>query len=88
MGGDIPIYLSMEMWPRHIKKFEWQYKKAFSKDPLFGAGLIESIHKWVQVFLKFCNTTSIEDMESGSLEEFGELKNKVEKGGWLTTMPG
>ena len=23
MGGDIPLYLSMEMWPRHIENLEW-----------------------------------------------------------------
>ena len=58
------------------------------KDPLFGADLIDRIHKRVQVFLHFCNMTSIKDVESGALEEFGELKKEVERGEWSTTAPG
>ena len=36
------------------------------------------IHKRVQVFLHSCNTTAIEELESGALAEFG---GAPEKGG-------
>ena len=35
------------------------------------------IHKHVQVFLHSCNTTYIKDVESGTLEEFGEIQKKL-----------
>ena len=76
----------MGTWQHHIDRFERQYDKAFVKDPIFGADLIDMIHKCVQVFLQSCNTTSIEDVESGALTEFGGLQNKVERGEWLTKM--
>ena len=40
------------------------------------------------VFLHSCNTTYIEDMESGALAEFGGLQKKVERGEWLMTTLG
>ena len=58
----------MESWPRHIDRFERQYNKAFSRDTLFGADLMDWIHKMMQVFLHSCNTIAIEDVESGALE--------------------
>ena len=51
LGKESPIYLSMGRWPRHIDRFNQQYKKAFAMDPLFGADLMDRIHKYVQVFL-------------------------------------
>ena len=75
----------MRTWPHHIDHFESQYNKAFAKDPLFGADLINRIHKRVRVFLHSCNTTSIKDVESGALPEIGGLQKKVERGEWLTT---
>ena len=36
---------SMVTWPRHIEPFEQQYENAFTKDPLFGADLVDTIHK-------------------------------------------
>ena len=30
---------------------------------------------------------SIEDVESGSLEEFGQLQKKIEREEWITTTP-
>ena len=77
----------MASWPRHIDRFERQYNKAFSRDPTFGADLMDRIHKRVQVFLHYCNTTAIEDLELGALEEFWGLQNRVEIGKWLTSMP-
>ena len=71
LGEEIPICLLMGLWPRHIDCFERQYDKAFARDTLFGAYLIDRIHKCVQVFLHACNTTSIEKVESGVLTEFG-----------------
>ena len=52
----------------HIDHFERQYEKAFARDPLFGAYLMDRTHKCVQVFLHSCNTTEIEEVESGELE--------------------
>ena len=77
----------MASWPRHIDRFERQYDKDFSRDPLFGADLMDRIHKRVQVFLHSCNMTAIEDVESGALEEFRGLQKRVERGKWLTSMP-
>ena len=77
LGEKSPICLSMALWPRHIDRFEQQYDKAFARDPLFGADLMGRIHKHVQVFLHSCNTTAIEEVESGALEEFGGLQNRV-----------
>ena len=68
LGEESPICLSMGTWPHHIDRFERQYDKAFARDPLFGADLMDRIHKCVQVFLHSCNTTSIEEVESGDLE--------------------
>ena len=55
----------MGTWPRHVDRFERQYDKAFTRDPLFGADLMNYIHKRVQVFLHSCNMTAIEDLEFG-----------------------
>ena len=82
-----PVCLSMELWPRHIDRFERQYDKAFARDPLFGADLMDWIHKRVQVLLKSCKTTSIKEVESGAREEFGRLQNKLERGEWITLTP-
>ena len=75
------------MWTRHINLFESQYDKVYAKYPLFGADLIDRIHKHVQVLVHFCNTTSIKDVELGALAEFGGLQKKIERGEWLTTTP-
>ena len=48
---------------------------------------MDRIHKHVQVFLHSCNTTAIEDVELGALEEFGGIQKKVEIGEWLTLTP-
>ena len=45
------------------------------------------IHKRVKVFLHSCNTMAIEDVDSGVLEDFRGLKKRVERGGWMTSMP-
>ena len=74
----------MASWPHHIDHFERQYNKAFAKDLLFGADLMDIIHKHVQLFLHSCNTTAIEEVESGALEEFGGIQKRVEIGEWLT----
>ena len=60
LGEGSPVCLSMASCPCHIDRFEQQYEKAFISDPLFGADLMDRIHKRVQVFLHSCNTTSIE----------------------------
>ena len=80
LGEEIPICLSMGSWLRHIDRFKRKYDKAFARDPLFGADLMDRIHKCVQVFLHSCNTNEIEELESGALAEFGGLQKKVERG--------
>ena len=70
-----------------MDRFEQQYDKDFSWDPLFGADLMDRIHKRVQVFLNSCNTTAIEEVESGALEEFWGLQKRAEIGEWMTSMP-
>ena len=77
MGEESPIFLSMEMWPRHHDRFEHQYYKAFVGHPFFGADLIDCIYKRVQVLLHSCNTPSIEDVELGALAEFGGIQKKL-----------
>ena len=85
LGEESPIYLSMASWPHHIDHFEQKYDKAFTRDPLFGADLVDRIHKRVQVFLHSCNTKAIEEVESGALAEFGELQKRVERVEWITS---
>ena len=72
-----PICLSVGMCPRHIGRFGRKYNKAFAGGPLFGAYLMDRIHKRIQVFLHYCNTTAIEGVELGTLEEFGGLQKKL-----------
>ena len=67
LGEGSPVCASRASWPRHIDRFERQYDKDFARDPLFGADLMDHIHKRVQVFLHSCNTTSIEEVESRAL---------------------
>ena len=88
LGEESPICLSMGKWPRQIDRFERKYYKLFVKDPLFRSDLIDRIHKRVHVFLYYCTTTSIEDVELGALAEFGGLQKKVERRDWLKTTPG
>ena len=87
LGEGSPVYLSMALWPCHIDRFERQYDKAFARYPIFGADLMDRIHKRVQVFLHSCNTTSIKEVESGALEEFIGMQNRIKRGEWLTSMP-
>ena len=77
----------MGSWTCHIDRFKRQYDKAFARDPLFRSDLMDRIHKRVQVFLHSCNTTAIEEVESGALSEFGGIKKKVERGECLTSIP-
>ena len=69
----------MGTWPHHIDCFEQKYDKAFAKDPLFRADLMDKMHKRLQVFIHSCNTTYIKDVESGDLVEFVRLHKKVER---------
>ena len=39
------------------------------------------------MFLHSCNTTEIEEVESGALAEFEGLQKRVERGEWLTSTP-
>ena len=40
------------------------------------------------MFLQSYNTTAIEDVNSGSLADFGGLQKKMERGEWFTLTPG
>ena len=68
LGKGSPVCISMASWTRHIDRFKRQYDKDFAREPLFGADMMDRIHKRVQVFLHSCNTTSIEEVESGALD--------------------
>ena len=57
----------------------------FALHLLFGADIMDQIHKQVQVFLHSCNTTSLEEVETRALADFGELQKRVERGEWITT---
>ena len=87
LGEESPICLLMGWWPRHIDRFKRKHDKAFARDSIFRADLMDRTHKCVQVFLHSCNTTSIEEVESGALAEFGGLQKRVERGEWLTLTP-
>ena len=79
LGEKSPIFLSMASWPCRIDRFKRQYDKAFARDPLFVSDLMDRIHKRVQVFLYYCYTIAIEEVESGALADFGGLQKRVER---------
>ena len=70
----------MGSWSRHIDRFELQYEKTFARDTIFGADLIDRIHKLVQVFLQSCNMTAIKEVELGALAEFGDSRSRWREG--------
>ena len=76
----IHIFISMVLWPCQTDRFERQYNKAFVRYSLFGADLMDIIHKRVQVFLHSCNMASIKEVESGALEDFRGLQKRLERG--------
>ena len=80
MGKRSPVCVLMALWPRHIDWFERKYDKAFARDPLFRADLMDCIHKRIQLFLHSCNTTAIEEVNLGAFEEFRGLQKRVERG--------
>ena len=45
-----PVCVLIAPWPRHIGRLKRQYDKDFARDPLFGADLMDRIHKRVQMF--------------------------------------
>ena len=67
----------MATWLRHIDRFDQKYDKAFAKDPLIEEELIDRIHKSVKMFLHYFKTTSIKNLGSRALAEFGGLQKKV-----------
>ena len=77
----------MGTWARQIDRFDRKYDKAFGKDPLFGADLMDRIHKHLQVFLYSCNKTTIEDVGLGDLAEFEGIQKNVDRGEWLASTP-
>ena len=87
LGDDGTLSRAMATCPHHIDLFDWQYEKAFVGNPLFGADLVDRIHKWAQAFLHLCNTTCLDDVETGALSEFGKIQWCVERGKWMTSTP-
>ena len=77
----------MATWPRHTERFEQKYDKAFTVNTLFGAGLIDRIQKWDQIFLHSCNTMYPDNAGMASLHNFGELQRQVEQGEWIKYTP-
>ena len=75
----VTLYQAMVKWPCHIDYFERQYDKAFLGHHLFGEDIIDKIHMRVQVFLHSCNKMSLENVETGELTYFGELKIRVNR---------
>ena len=51
LSDDGPLIWAIATWPRNIDLFGWQYDRVFSWNCIFGANLVDSIHKRVQVFL-------------------------------------
>ena len=51
LGEDILMCHSMATWLCHIDRFKWKYNKSSAKDPIFGADIINRVHKRVQVLL-------------------------------------
>ena len=51
LGEEILFFSSMGTWLHHIDRYKQQYYKFFAKDPLFGADLMDCIHKSVYLFL-------------------------------------
>ena len=73
LGTEGTLSQAMATWTRQIDHFERQYDKDFKGDRLFGKDIVDIIHKHVQILLQSCNTTSLEEVETGALAEFGEL---------------
>ena len=71
LGYEGSLIHTMAMWLCHIDRFEWQYDMAFSGNRIFGAYLMDHIRRCVQIFLHSCNTTSMDDVDTGALSEFG-----------------
>ena len=65
LGEGSPVYVLMASWPRHIDRFEGQYDKAFARDPLFGADLMDRIHKRVQVFFTLLQISRLHFLYGG-----------------------
>ena len=56
-------------------------------NPFSGADLVDRIHKWVQVFLHSYITTCLEDVDTGVLTDFSNLKRHVEGSEWMKSTP-
>ena len=82
-----PLSRAMATWICCIDRFESQYYKVFTGHSLFGADIVDQIHKQLQVLIHSCNTMSLEDVEMGALAEFGYLKRRLERGDWTTPPP-
>ena len=62
LGAEGPLSRAMATWPLHIDRLGRQYDKSFAGHRIFGADIVDWIHKQLQVFLHICNTTCLEDV--------------------------
>ena len=67
LGTEGPLSCVMATLPCHIDHFERQYENALVGKRLFGADIVDRIHKRVHVFLHLCNTTLLKDVDIGAL---------------------
>ena len=51
LGMEVTLSRVIATWSCHIDRFERQYDKASARQRIFGADIVEIIHKRVQVFL-------------------------------------
>ena len=84
---DSPLSKVVEKRPRHIDRFDKKYDKAFTGNLLLGAGIVDRVDNRVQIFLHSCNTTSLDDIDTGTMSEFGKINWRVEQGKWVTPPP-
>ena len=47
LGEESPISLSIRTWTHYFDQFDWQYDKAFSRDPLFWSDSMDFTRKHV-----------------------------------------
>ena len=87
LGPEGPLIRLMETWPCYIDLFEQQYDNEFDGNLLFGADLVDCIHKHMKEFLHSFNTASLDDINTGMLLEFREIQRWVKRGDWITSTP-
>ena len=75
LGSKGTVIQEMATWPHHIDRFEHQYYKYLTKNHIFVYNLLYCIQKNIQVLLHYYNMTSLDNVETVTLSEFGELQH-------------